>query len=288
MTTGHVQDIISDVKSFPSMSNVAMKVLKLVDDPESTASEIEEALRYEPSITANILKLTNSAYFGLPTKIASIRQAIVLLGWEKLGKLVMTTCVNAVLDKPVPGYDLSPGELWQHSIAVSVAAELLVKELGIEADDEIFTAALLHDLGKLVLGNYVKEDFSAIKKAAGEGTPFQEAERQVLGTDHAEVGGRLLEMWSFPKSLVKSVRWHHEPDSAEEKSTIIDLIHVADVLCLMIGLGIGREGLQYKPSPAATKRLGLKPQQLELVASQTLQWANELGGIFAENPPQSG
>ena len=280
MTPGYVDDIISDIKSFPSMSGAALKVLKLVDDPNSTASEIEDILRYEPSITANILKLTNSAYFGVPTKVASIRQAIVLLGWEKLGKLVMTTCVNAVLDKPVRGYDLSPGELWQHSIAVSVAAELLVKELSIDADNEIFTAALLHDLGKLVLGDYVKEDFSAIRTAAGEGTPFQVAERRVLGTDHAEVGGRLLELWSFPESLVQAVRWHHEPDSAEEPGAIIDLIHVADVLCLMIGLGVGTEGLQYKPSPAATKRLGLKPRQLELVASQTLQWANELGGIF--------
>lgn len=280
MTPGYVDDIISDIKSFPSMSGAALKVLKLVDDPKSTASEIEDILRYEPSITANILKLTNSAYFGVPTKVASIRQAIVLLGWEKLGKLVMTTCVNAVLDKPVRGYDLSPGELWQHSIAVSVAAELLVKELSIDADNEIFTAALLHDLGKLVLGDYVKEEFSAIRTAAGEGTPFQAAERRVLGTDHAEVGGRLLELWSFPESLVQAVRWHHEPDSAEEPGAIIDLIHVADVLCLMIGLGVGTEGLQYKPSPAATKRLGLKPGQLELVASQTLQWANELGGIF--------
>ena len=283
MTPGYVDDIISDIKSFPSMSGAALKVLKLVDDPKSTASEIEEILRYEPSITANILKLTNSAYFGVPTKVASIRQAIVLLGWEKLGKLVMTTCVNAVLDKPVRGYDLSPGELWQHSIAVSVAAELLVKELSIDADNEIFTAALVHDLGKLVLGDYVKEDFSAIKTAAGEGTPFQAAERRVLGTDHAEVGGRLLELWSFPESLVQAVRWHHEPDSAEEPGAIIDLIHVADVLCLMIGLGVGTEGLQYKPSQAATKRLGLKPRQLELVASQTLQWANELGGIFQGN-----
>ncbi|MFP4086548.1 MAG: HDOD domain-containing protein [Desulfobacteraceae bacterium] len=283
MTPGYVDDIISDIKSFPSMSDAALKVLKLVDDPKSTASEIEDILRYEPSITANILKLTNSAYFGVPTKVASIRQAIVLLGWEKLGKLVMTTCVNAVLDKPVRGYDLSPGELWQHSIAVSVAAELLVKELSMDADNEIFTAALLHDLGKLVLGDYVKEDFSAIQKTAGEGTPFQAAERRVLGTDHAEVGGRLLELWSFPQSLVRAVRWHHEPDSAEEPGAIIDLIHVADVLCLMIGLGVGTEGLQYRPSPAATKRLGLKPRQLELVASQTLQWANELGGIFEGN-----
>lgn len=280
MKQGRMNEIISDVRSFPSMSGTAVKVLKLVDDPESTASKIEELLRYDPAITANILKLTNSAYFGLPARIGSVRQAIVLLGWKRLGKLVMTSCVNAILDKPVPGYDLPSGELWRHSIAVSVAAELLAKELGIAADDEVYTAALLHDLGKLVLGNYVKEDLQAIEMAAGEGIPFQVAEREVLGTDHAEIGGRLLKSWSFPDSLVKSVRWHHEPDGAKEPSVIIDLVHVANVLCLMIGIGVGREGLRYEPSPAATKRLGIKTRQLELVASQTLQWANELSDLF--------
>jgi putative nucleotidyltransferase with HDIG domain len=277
---GRMDEIISDVRSFPSMSGLAVKVLKLIDDPDSTASKIEELLRYDPGITANILKLTNSAYFGLSARIGSVRQAIVLLGWKRLGKLVVTSCVNAILDKPVPGYDLPSGELWRHSIAVSVTAELLAKELGITANDEIFTAALLHDLGKLVLGNYVKEDLQAIEAAAGEGIPFQVAERQVLGTDHAEVGARLLESWSFPKSLVSSVRWHHDPDDSEGPSTIIDLVHVANVLCLMIGIGVGREGLRYEPSPAATKRLGIKTRQLELVASQTLQWANELSELF--------
>jgi putative nucleotidyltransferase with HDIG domain len=277
---GRMDEIISDVRSFPSMSGLAVKVLKLIDDPDSTASKIEELLRYDPGITANILKLTNSAYFGLSTRIGSVRQAIVLLGWKRLGKLVVTSCVNAILDKPVPGYDLPSGELWRHSIAVSVTAELLAKELGITADDEIFTAALLHDLGKLVLGNYVKEDLQAIETAAGEGIPFQIAERQVLGTDHAEVGARLLESWSFPELLVNSVRWHHDPDGSKEPSTIIDLVHVANVLCLMIGIGVGREGLRYEPSPAATKRLGIKARQLELVASQTLQWANELSELF--------
>lgn len=275
-----MKEIIRDVKSFPSMSGKAVEVLKLVDDPNSTAAKIEELLRYDPAITANVLKLTNSAYFGLPAKIGSVRQAIVLLGWKRLGKLVMTSCVNAILDKPVLGYDLPSGELWRHSIAVSVAAELLAKELGIAANDEIYTAALLHDLGKLVLGNYVKEDLQAIETAAGQGIPFQMAEREVLGTDHAEVGGRLLESWSFPDSLVQSVRWHHEPDGAKTPSAIIDLVHVANVLCLMIGIGVGREGLRYEPSPNATKRLGIKTRQLELVASQTLQWSNELSDLF--------
>jgi putative nucleotidyltransferase with HDIG domain len=277
---GRMDEIIADVRSFPSMSGVAVRVLKLIEDPDSTASKIEELLRLDPGITANILKLTNSAYFGLSTRIGSVRQAIVLLGWKRLGKLVVTSCVNAILDKPVPGYDLPAGELWRHSIAVSVAAELLANELGITAYDEAFTAALLHDLGKLVLGSYVKKDLQAIESAAGENVPFQVAERRILGTDHAEVGARLLENWAFPQSLVNAVRWHHDPDAAESTRTMVDLVHVANVLCLMIGIGVGREGLRYEPSPDATKRLGVKTRQLEVVASKTLQWANELSELF--------
>ncbi len=280
MSQAQKSKIISKIRTLPSISGVAVQVLKLLDDPDSTAEEVQKILRLDPGLTANILKLTNSAYFGLPNKVGSVRQAIVMLGWKRLVRIVLSTCVNAVMDKSIPGYDLPPGELWRHSVAVSVTAEGLMKELNLEADDEIFTAALLHDLGKLVMGEFVAEDLAAIRLTAEKGIPFQMAEREVLGTDHAEIGGMLMERWSFPPQFVSAVRWHHEPDSAEHPSTLIDIVHVANVLCLMLGIGAGIEGLHYQPSATATKRLGLKPKQLEVVASQTLQWANELSNIF--------
>ena len=98
----------------------------------------------------------------------------------------------------------------------------------------------------------------------------------MLGTDHAEIGALMLETWSFPPKLVSAVRWHHDPDSAPETNSMTDIVHVANVLCLMIGIGIGVEGLHYEPSVLATKRLGIKHTQLELIASQTLEWAKEL------------
>ena len=272
--------IVSKIHSLPSISGVAPKILAILDDPNSSAEEVQETLRLDPGLTANILKMTNSAYFGLSNKVGSVKQAVVLLGWRKLVKIVLATCVNAVMDKSIPGYDLPSGELWRHSVAVSVTAEGLMKELGREADDRIFTAALLHDLGKLVMGEFVAEDLEAIRLTAEKDIPFQMAEREILGTDHAEIGAMLLESWSFPSNLIEAVRWHHEPDSAENPGTLIDIVHVANVLCLMLGIGAGIEGLHYRPSATATKRLGLKPKNLEVVASQTLQWANELSSIF--------
>ena len=276
MKQGKKREIISRMNSFPSMSGIAAKVLRLLDDPDASADQVEQLLKQDPSLTANLLKLTNSAYFGIPSKVGSVRHAIAMLGWKRLSKLVMAACVSAITDQQIPGYDLQPGVLWQHSVAVSVTAEGLMRELKVAESDEIFTAALLHDLGKLILGGFVEKELEEIEKAAARGIPFQMAEQEVLGTDHAEIGALMLESWSFPPKLVSAVRWHHDPDSAPETNPMTDIVHVANVLCLMIGIGIGVEGLHYEPSVSATKRLGIKPTQLELIASQTLEWAKEL------------
>ncbi len=258
------------------MPAAALKLLTLLKDENTSNAQIEQILRYEPGLTANILKLTNSAFFGLPTKIGSIRQAILMIGWKKLIQIVLTSCVSAIIDKPVQGYDLSAGDLWRHSVAVSVASETLVKELKLSVPEEVFTAALLHDVGKMVLGKYVKEDIVVMDGEEMQDVPFEQVERSMFGIDHAEIGANILRRWSFPPSMISAVRWHHDPDAAPKPNHMIDVVHVADVLCLMSGIGVGREGLQYRPSPGACERIGLAEEHLERVASQTLQWANDL------------
>jgi putative nucleotidyltransferase with HDIG domain len=273
--------IVAKIESFPSMPFAVSKLLSHMDDPDVSASEIEKIIRYDPGLTANILKMVNSAYFGLVCEVGSVKQAIVLLGMKRLVQIVMTNCVTNIMNRHVLGYDLPTGELWRHSIAVSVAAEGLAKELKLPSCEEAFTAALLHDLGKLVLGEFVNEDIQRLEAVATEGVPFQMAEHEVLGTDHAEIGAKILENWALPMDIVNAVRWHHEPDASGQEIMLIDIVHVADVLCLMMGIGVGREGLHYEPSPSATKRLGLNVSLLEKIASQTLQWVNEFSGMTA-------
>ena len=278
-----IQAIMAKVSSFPSMPGAAAKMLSLLNNPDISISQIEEILRFDQGLTANVLRLTNSAYFGFSAKIGSVRQAVVLLGAKRLIQLVLTSCVHSVMQKSVEGYDLPAGELWRHSIAVSVAAEALVKELRIPVADFVFTAALLHDVGKLALSDFVEGDLQKIEDTASPGIPFEVAEQFVLGIDHAEVGALILENWSFPPEIVRAVQWHHAPDAVEKTDSLIDIVHVANVLSLMVGTGMGREGLRYQPSAAATKRLGLKPFQLEKVVSQTCQWVSELSDLFESN-----
>jgi len=283
MINTNYQNILSKIETFPSNPGSAVKSLALLDGPQACGSEIEEILQFDPGLTANVLKLANSSHFGTPRKIGSVKQAVAAVGSKKLIQLVLATCINALMDKPVPGYDLPPGEFWRHSVAVSVAAEILVQELNLPQADVVFTTALLHDVGKLALGEFVKDEYSQIMEETSAGTSFEVAEHKVLGTDHAEVGARILEKWSLPPEVVRAVHDHHAPDDAESSGTLTDIVHVANVLCLMVGIGVGREGLHYAPSASATKRLNLKADHLEIVASRTLQRVNELSDVFEAN-----
>ena len=277
------KEIMLKVETLPSISGAAVKLFELLDDSNFTPDKMEEILRFDPSLTANILKFSNSAYFGFKSKISSIKHALSAIGMKRLKNLVLTSCMEAVLDKSVPGYDLTPGELWKHSIAVSVIAETLAMELDIFEGDDIFTAALIHDIGKLVLGGFVKNEINEIQNTASEHVSFEAAERIVLGTDHAEIGAIILKNWLFPQRIVDAVRWHHDPDASNTENVIIDIVHVADLLSLIIGIGIGTDGLHYGSSEKAIHRLGLSNAVLESVASQTLQNFNNLLDTFEKS-----
>ena len=276
MNEDKIKRIMAQVKSFPGMPATAAKLMKMLEDLDSTAAQIEEVLRYDAGLTANILKLTNSAYFGIPSKVSSVRQAITMLGWKRLLQLVITMCMSTVMKKPVAGYDLPQGELWRHSVAVSVAAESVVIALKIPQAEEVFTAALLHDVGKLILGGFVKDDIEQIEAMVVKGIPFEVAEYVVIGTDHAEIGARILKKWDFPADLVNAVGWHHDPETCENHCTLSDIVHIANTIGLRIGFGREQSGIQVEPSVSVTERLGLEPVDLEVLVEQTIEGVNKL------------
>ena len=280
MENRNLHDIMVKVEAFPGMPATAAKLLPLLDDADSTPAEVENIVKYDPGLTANLLKLTNSAYFGIPTKVSSVKQAVILLGWKRLVQVVTTICMSPLMKKAIPGYDLRSGELWRHSIAVSVAAEILVKALNIPDADEVFTAALLHDIGKLILGGFVKKELVQIEAMVQKGISLDVAESMVLGTNHAEVGGQILHKWSFPAELVNAVQWHHDPDSCENTCILSDIVHVANALGLMIGFGKAEEGNGIEPSGAVVDRLDLKVSLLEEMAQETLQELKKLSDLL--------
>jgi len=271
-----IDQIMAQVKAFPGMPATSAKLLTMLKDSETSAAQIEDILKYDPGLTANILKLTNSAYFGIPTKVRSVKQAIVLLGWKRLLQLVMTMCMSALMNKPIPGYDMPRGELWRHSIEVSTAAEALMKYKKIAEPKDVFTPALLHDLGKLVLGRFVKEEFDRIKSIVALGVPFEIAENMALGTDHAEIGAQILSQWSFPRDVVNAVRFHHNPDAIHNANIQIDIVYLANLLCQKNEISDGSERQPVWHSPAFIKRLGIEPDELAFISGKVVQWIDKL------------
>jgi putative nucleotidyltransferase with HDIG domain len=283
MKQANIKEITTKIQSFPSMPATGAKMLRMLEDPETTVDEIEDVLRHDPGLTGNVLKLANSAYFGIPSKIASTRQAVLLLGLKKLVQLVIASCVNAIMDKPVPGYNMVPGNLWRHSIAVSIAAEALVKGKNNLQVDDIFTPALLHDIGKLILGYFVKEDQAAIEKIANQGVPYVVAENMVLGTDHAEIGAQILTQWSFPPNVVDAVRWHHDPDFPEKPGSAVDIVYLANLLCQTDDAGNENGTYCTELSPAVIERLGLEASQFDEIKTSVAQWVDELSEALTFN-----
>jgi putative nucleotidyltransferase with HDIG domain len=276
MDNAKLTKILSKVEAFPSMPAAGTKLLAALEKPEVSVKQVEDILRYDPGLTANVLKLANSAYFGIPARIGSVKQAIVLLGLKRLMQLVIASCVGAVMNKSVPGYNMPPGNLWRHAIAVSIAAEALIKDKKDLDTEDFFTPALLHDVGKLVLGSFVKEDLGAIESITAKGIPFVVAENMILGTDHAEIGAKILAMWSFPPEIVDAVRWHHDPEAGDHSSMQIDVVHLANVLCQTKSAGPDSIGQSVELSTAVTERLGIKIAQFDTISGKVSGWVEEL------------
>jgi len=268
--------VMLKVSSFPSMPQVGVKLMALLEQKDIAIDEIEKVMRYDPGLTANVLKLANSAYFGIPSKIGSLKHAIMFLGLKRFTQIVVAACVSDNMDNAVEGYELPPGDLWRHSIAVSNTAEALVKYIKNIKVENVFTPALLHDIGKLVLGKFVKEDFHNIKKIAAQGVPLEVAENMVLGTDHAEIGAQILANWSFPSDVIDAVRWHHNPERISNSKMQTEIVYLSNLLCQSCGDGDSAESISLMPSTVVLDRLGIKLDQYELISNKVSIWINKL------------
>jgi len=252
-------NILAKVRNVPSMPSVVIKLRQYLSDPDVSFDELAKVIEYDPGLTANLLQLANSAYFGWSGKIKTVKEAITRLGTNRIFQMVLCMSVAALVRTPVKGYDMESNGLWEHSIAVAICAEQIAQALKIPNSEEAFTAGLLHDMGKILLGTFVEIDDEPIKELVkNESLSFNEAERRVLGIDHAEAAAELLQYWKLPENVVAAARWHHNPDEADEKyRNIVDLVHVADILCIRMGWGIGTDGPLYCLNEAAAERLGV-------------------------------
>ncbi len=261
--------LVRQVRGLPALPAAVVRVMQLTDDPKAGTAEVARALVSDQALAARVLKLANSAFYGSSRRIATVSDAVTILGMRTTRNLVMATGCQEMLEHEVSGYALPRGALLRHSLACAAAAQALAKRTKYRGTEEAFVAGLLHDIGKVVMNTYLRDQFIQvlIKAASGEVT-YADAERTIFSFDHAEAGAYLLERWNLPASLVAAVRYHHAPLDAPTDSPLPCLVHVADAICMTLGIGLGLDGLAYLLQPEALSRLALTPQDFEEVASQ--------------------
>ena len=256
--------IIKSMKKLPPFPDVATKALKILDDPDASVDQLISIIQYDQAITANVLKLCNSAYYGLSRKVRSLREGLVLLGNVELKSIILTSTVVKFFHRENKGYDLAKGELWRHAVATGIISKIISDRVTGSESASLFTAALLHDIGKVVLGRFVDTYFEQILALVkGEDHSFLEAEREMLGIDHAEVGARVAESWNFPEDIVQAIRLHHRPDGASGDDPLTPVIYLSNIVTLSMGIGVGRDGLCYRGKEEVMKRHGLKAKDLQ-------------------------
>lgn len=264
----NILDAIDQIEALPA---AAAETIALMQNPEADIGELTRLIEYDPGITANILRLANSSYFGGSYTVNSVRDAFVRLGQQRVMELLALTIMDKRAGGPILGYDLPAGALVTQAMAAAIGVEKLARHLERPMPPDAFTATLLHDIGKVVLGTFVAVDAHPIlEKSQDEKIPFDEAERAVLGIDHAEVGALILTRWGFPNDITDPVYWHHRPTEAPQKSETLFFVHAMDVMVNMIGIGGGVDSCDYRPASAWLTEKGLTTQVLEAIVSETM------------------
>jgi putative nucleotidyltransferase with HDIG domain len=259
------EEILSLVKHVPPFPKVAKLVAEMLQDPEVSAASLAEVIQYDQVITANVLKICNSAYFGLPRKVASLDEALVILGNESLKNIILTSSSARFYKGAVgEGYKLEQGDMWKHSVATGIMARELARQVPVVDGSSAFTAGLLHDIGKRFLSSFVADDFKAIMmKVVQENCSFVDAEKALLGASHAELGGMILRQWEFPEEIERAVALHHDPDALDGEP-LVAVVALANALVISMGIGVGADGLSTALRGHGLKRFGISPVALEL------------------------
>ncbi len=276
---------MQDIKSFPQF---VLETMRKLNDPESNAADVAKSLSRDEGLVLRILKLANSAAYGMTRNISNISEAIALLGYKSVSNIILAATVYSAMDKGLSGYALDRGELWKHSLMVAYTSRHLAKLTEKVSTEDAYVGGLLHDIGKVILNDYVRFGYGIIVKMVEEKhIPFTEAEWQVLGFDHAMIGEILVSKWDMPEAYRVAVAYHHKPNELPEDKKqhqpILDVVTLANTICLMLGIGLGADGLQAYMFPEPIERLGIT--NFDSLLSEMIDFA---GSVASDMGDMSG
>ena len=265
-----VADALKKVSTIATLPEVTAKIVQTVEDPKSTAAALHKIVAHDPALATRILKVVNSAFYGLPGQIGSVERAIVLLGLNAIKNIA----VAASLGQLFRGVKLCEGftakDLWTHCIAVGVAARELAKQMKLPIADEAFLAGLIHDTGMLVglqvWPDKLREACEAARKSERD---FCEVEREITGTDHQQLGQGLAELWKFPRSCQLVAGYHHRPTQLSDNNRmLVTLVYIADTMCCKQNRGFNLTAVRQKYEDAGIIDLQIDSRLIEQTAGK--------------------
>lgn len=274
---------IRNIKNLPTLPVIVSRILEVADDSGSSANELAELVARDMSVSAKVLNLANSAFYGFSRRITTIPQAVVVLGFDTVRSLALSVSVFDTLSKNSDEVSFDREAFWIHSIGCGTASRLIAKELGYRDTGTFFVAGLLHDLGKVILDTYFSEQYAeVVEEMVEEERSALDAETDILDIDHAEVGAWLATRWKFPEILVTPIAAHHNLMAAQEEFVKEALVvHLANILTKRAGIGLCYESSIPDPSGEVEKELKLSSAQIAKIEKDLLGERDQINEFFS-------
>ena len=270
----HLQKAMSRMNELSSLPEITTRIIQVVEDPKSAAQDMHDIVKNDPALATRILKVVNSAFYGLPSQIASLDRAIIMLGLSAVKNIALASSLAQLFRGNDISEHFAARDLWRHCIGVGVCSRILAKRAAVALADEYFVAGLVHDMGLLVIGQLFPDALREVaQRCYAEPRDYRAAELEAVGADHEVFGATLAAKWKFPPALRYAIAYHHDPNQLNpELRRIVTFIYVADTIC-----GKMKHGYY----------LTAQTQEITADMMETIQVAPEaLAGVYEELPEQ--
>ena len=282
--------VLRSLSELPPMPQIVFKALEIIDDPDSDSRKVADLIETDQAIATKVLKMANSAYYGMSGKVSSLQQASVVLGYKALGELITLAATASLLGDRLHGYNMDSGALWRHSLAVAFGSKLIARRRNPSLENDAFSAGLIHDVGKLALDRPVLNRKKRFDEFLEDGTQtIVNAEKSIMGFDHAEIGYDICQHWKIPEILARAIRYHHDPwEQGQDELTAI--VFMADTIAKMAEsmdmAGVIESGLQavmYMIDDKAMEYLELDEDAVADIMRNTLEAVEQVSGEMLPN-----
>lgn len=264
-----LKKLVDKIQGLPTLPSMLNNINKMMLNPRTSAKEVAQLISSDPAITSKVLRVVNSSFYGFPNRITTVTHAIVILGFNTIKSIVLSSTIFDVFKKDVKS-SFDRQDFWKHSIGCGAAAKVLARRLGYPTLEEIFIAGLLHDIGKIVMDQFIHDKFVDVQTMVkAKDCLIVQAEEQLLGVTHADVGAWLFEKWNLSKGLIETTRCHHNPALASDNAKTAAIIHFADIVVRSMRFGNGGDNKIPPLSDAAWGMLGINAGQFDGLLKET-------------------